>query len=120
MEPEELDALHTSHADEFTEEELGAITKVSEEEGEGGSDEEEDGSRSKPMVKFLSEIFQDMKSITERPLDANPVIEQYLTLKRGLDDVMLPYKELHRNLRQFSRQLSITDFFHPGPSSSGA
>ena len=88
MEPEELDALIVSHAKELTEEELEAITKVSEEE------EEEEVSRSKFTVKFLGEMLQDMRSITEKLLDANPVMVRYLKFKRGLDDTMFPYKEL--------------------------
>ena len=52
-----------------------------------------------------------MQSITEKLLDSDPVMEHYLKLKRVLDDVMLPYKKLHRNLRQSARQLTITYFF---------
>uniref|UniRef100_UPI00358ECDEB NACHT, LRR and PYD domains-containing protein 3-like isoform X2 n=1 Tax=Myxine glutinosa TaxID=7769 RepID=UPI00358ECDEB len=48
--------------------------------------------------------------------DADPVMERHLKFKRGLDDLLLPYKELHRNLRQSARQLSITHFFSPAPS----
>ena len=40
MEPEELNALLTSHAEELTEEELEAITLVSEEEEEEEEEEE--------------------------------------------------------------------------------
>ena len=77
-------------------------------------------SRSKLTVKFLGEILQDVRSVTERPLDVDPVMEHYIKFTRGLDDLMLPYKELHRNLRQSARQLSITELFHPYPSTSGA
>ena len=52
-----------------------------------------------------------MRSITKRLLDADSVMERYFKFKRRLDDVMLPYKELHRYLRQSARQLMITDGF---------
>ena len=95
-------------------EELGGSqlpTKMSEEEEEAGSDEEEEVARLKLKVKFLGEMLQDMRSITERLLDADIVMERDLKFKRGLDDVRLPYKELHRNLWKSARQLSIMDFF---------
>ena len=118
-EPKELDALIDLHAEQLTEEQLIAITKVFEEEEEeeeaAGSDEEE-VSRFKLMVKFLGEILQNIRSVTERLLDTNLVMEHYLKVKRELDDVKFPYKELHRNLQQPARQLSITEFFHPCPS----
>ena len=95
------------------------MSENEEEEEEAGSDEEE-VSRTKLTVKFLGEILQDMQSMTERLFDADPVMERYLKFKRGLDDVILPYKELHRNLRQSARQLSIMDFFCLSPSTSGA
>ena len=47
------------------------------------------------MVKFLCEMLHNMPSMTERLQDADPVMARDLRLKRGLDDVMLPYKELH-------------------------
>jgi len=72
------------------------------------------------MVKFLGEILQDIRSVTERLLDTDLVMARYLKVKRRLDDVMLPYKKLHKNLWQSAWQLSITKFFHPGPSTSGA
>ena len=40
LKPEQLNALIALHAEELTEEKLGVITKVSEEEKEVGSDEE--------------------------------------------------------------------------------
>jgi len=86
---------------------------MSEEEEEAGSDEEEEVARLKLKVKFLGEMLQDMRSITERLLDADIVMERDLKFKRGLDDVRLPYKELHRNLWKSARQLSIMDFFPP-------
>ena len=60
MEPEELDDLIASHAEDLTKEELYAITKVSEEEEEeeAGSAEQEEVSRSNLMVKFLGEMLQ--------------------------------------------------------------
>ena len=113
-----MEALVASHAEE---EELGAITKVSEEEEKEKKvsiDEEEEVLRSKLMVKFLGEILQDMRSVTERLLDGDPVMERYLKFTKGFDDVMFPYKELHRNQWQSVRQLSIMEFFHPGSSTS--
>ena len=53
MEPEELGAVITLHAEGLTKEKLGTITKVSEENA--GSDEEEEVSRTKLTVKFLGE-----------------------------------------------------------------
>ena len=41
MDPEELDDLIASHAEELTDEELDAITKVSEEEEEEEEEEED-------------------------------------------------------------------------------
>ena len=52
-------------------------------------------SRSNVTVKFLGEMLHDMQSMTERLKDSDQVMECYLKFKRGLDDVMLPYKELH-------------------------
>ena len=95
IEPEELDALITSHAEELTKEELETIIEVYEKEEEAGSDDdEEEVSRSNVTVKLLGEMLQNMRSIIERLSDADPVMERYLKFKRGLDDVMLPSKEL--------------------------
>ena len=47
-------------------------------------------STSNLTVKFLNDMLQDMRSITERLLDADSVMEHDLKIKRGLDDVMLP------------------------------
>ena len=76
--------------------------------------------RSNLTVKFLGEMVHNMWSMTKRLQGANLVMEHYLKFKRGLDGMILPYKELHQNLRQSARQLLIMDFFHPGPSTSGA
>ena len=62
MEPEELDDLITSHAEELTEEQLDTITKVSKEEEEAGSDEGEEVLRSNPTVKFLGEVLGNVRS----------------------------------------------------------
>ena len=67
MELEELDALIASHAEELRE-----------------------VSKSNLTVKFLGELLQNMQSITERLLDANPVMEHHLKFKRKLNAVMLP------------------------------
>ena len=48
-----------------------------------------------------------VRSVSERLLESDPVMEHYLKVKRGLDDMMLPYKDLHQNLQQSVRQLSI-------------
>ena len=40
-------------------------------------------------------MLQDMQSMTKRLKDTHPVMEHYLKFKRVLDDVILPYKELH-------------------------
>ena len=73
MEPEELDDLVASHAKVLTEEELDIITKVTEEEEEAGSDEEE-VLRSNFMVKYLGEVLRDMWEIADRLQDADLVI----------------------------------------------
>ena len=48
MDPEELDDLIASHAEELTDEELDAITKVSEEEEE---EEEEDSAEEEEVPR---------------------------------------------------------------------
>uniref|UniRef100_UPI00358F4578 tigger transposable element-derived protein 1-like n=1 Tax=Myxine glutinosa TaxID=7769 RepID=UPI00358F4578 len=116
MMPEELEDLIASHGDNLTDEELETIITVSKEE-ETGSDEEE-VPRSNLTVQFLGELLHGMRALVAKLEDADPVMEMYLKAKRGLDDLFLPYKELHQNLRQFSWQLSITRFFHPAPSTS--
>ena len=89
MEPEEFESLLASRAELLTEEELGAITKVSEED-DVGSDEEEEVLRYKLAIKFLGEILQNMRSVTEKLLDADLVMERYFKFMKRLDDVMLP------------------------------
>ena len=114
-----MDALIASHAEELTKEELEAIIEVSEEEEAGNDDDEEEVSRSNVTVKLLGEMLQNMRSIIERLSDADPVMERYFKFKRGLDDVMLPCKKLRQNLRQSARQLTITNFLCPSPSTPG-
>uniref|UniRef100_UPI00358E5DC8 mitogen-activated protein kinase kinase kinase kinase 4-like n=1 Tax=Myxine glutinosa TaxID=7769 RepID=UPI00358E5DC8 len=101
------------------EEELDAIPKVSGGggEGEAGSNEGE-VPRSNLTVQFLGELLKDMQAIVDKLEDADPVVERYLKFKRSLDDLLLPYKELHRNIGQCNSQLPITHFFSPAPSTS--
>ena len=56
------------------------------------SHEKEEVLKSKLTVKFLGEMLQYMRSITERLLYANVVMGCYLKFK---GDWMLPFKELH-------------------------
>ena len=83
---------------------------------EQGSEKEEKMIRPNLTIKFLVEMLQDKGAVAYRFQDADPVKEQYLRFKRRLEDVLLPYKELHTNLQQFTKQLSITLFFGPAPS----
>uniref|UniRef100_UPI00358FFD83 UNC93-like protein MFSD11 n=1 Tax=Myxine glutinosa TaxID=7769 RepID=UPI00358FFD83 len=50
------------------------------------------------------------RTLVDRVQDTDPVVERYLKFKRGLDDALLPYKELHRNVGQSVRN-SVRLFF---------
>ena len=91
------------------------IIKFSEEaeEEDEGSEQEEEVDRPNLDVKFLTEVLQDMRVVTDRLEDADLVMKRYLQFKRGLDDVLLLYKELHRNLQHSAKQLSSTLCFTP-------
>ena len=76
MEPEELDDLIASHA----EEELETIT-ITKEEEMVGRNEKEEASRANLTVNLLGEMLQDMRAIADRLQDANLVMELYLKFK---------------------------------------
>ena len=97
-----MEELVTSHGKELTEEELEAIIiKAFEEE------EEEVVVRPILTVYFLGEVLQDTRAEADRVQDVDSVMEQNLQFKRGLDDILLPYKELHRNLQHSAKQLYL-------------
>lgn len=78
-------------------------------------DDEEEKEPVKPNFSFKSikEVFSLANQLTERVLQTDPLTERALKLKRGIQELLVPYEKIRKDIENKRKQTSITNFFHP-------
>lgn len=51
--------------------------------------------------------------LTERVLETDPLTERTLKIKRGIQELLVPYEEVRNDVENKRKRTSITNFFHP-------
>lgn len=63
--------------------------------------------------KSIKEIFSLANQLTEKVFMTDPLTERALKFKRGIQELLVPYEEVRKDIENKRKQTSITNFFHP-------
>lgn len=80
-------------------------------------DDDEDPDDPRTMTRFspqsVGEILRMATQLSDHVLQTDPLMERALRFKRKLQNLMLPYEEVQKELEKEKRQAPITKFFKP-------
>ncbi|XP_045137210.1 tigger transposable element-derived protein 1-like [Portunus trituberculatus] len=97
MTEEDVDDVIDSHDAEPSSKEL---LQLEEEEARGGADDEDldDDEETKPVftIKTLHNLLKVMEDATSLFIETDPILERSIKFKRGVEELLLPYKETLR------------------------
>jgi hypothetical protein len=68
-------------------------------------------------MKRLASLFLQLDNIAQQFLDENPSFERSLQFKRGLDNILTPYKEMYAQKQKLARQTSMMQYLRPRSAS---
>ncbi|KAG7173586.1 Tigger transposable element-derived protein 1-like 118 [Homarus americanus] len=74
-------------------------------------DEVSDDENKNLTLDNLGEVIRMSKALSARLYDIDPSLDRSLKAKRAIENVMLPYIELQREMRSKKAQTTITNFF---------
>ncbi|XP_050063106.1 tigger transposable element-derived protein 1-like [Aphis gossypii] len=111
---DDIEEMMNNYDQELTLEELEEITAIQNEPKQFNQEEEEE----EPVKldfssKSINEIFSLANQLTERVLETDPLTERALKFKRGIQELLVPYEEIRKDVENKRKQTSITNFFHP-------
>uniref|UniRef100_UPI00358EF42B tigger transposable element-derived protein 1-like isoform X1 n=1 Tax=Myxine glutinosa TaxID=7769 RepID=UPI00358EF42B len=114
-----------SHTEALTEEDSEELIKSSE-----GDEDSEEEVVVKPQLnlKSLSEVLQLAKALSDRVFEVDPFMARSIKFKREVEDMIIPYKKVFKDLQKKAKQVPTTSFSRPvssiitprSPSSSTA
>ncbi|KAG7167106.1 putative Tigger transposable element-derived protein 1-like 287, partial [Homarus americanus] len=93
--------------DPFTSDELEQLVELQDETDDEVSDDE----NKNLTLDNLGEVIRMSKALSARLYDIDPSLDRSLKAKRAIENVMLPYIELQREMRSKKAQTTITNFF---------
>ncbi|KAG7161965.1 putative CENP-B N-terminal DNA-binding domain-containing protein 10, partial [Homarus americanus] len=93
--------------DPFTSDELEQLVELQDETEDEVSDDE----NKNLTLDNLGEVIRMSKALSARLYDIDPSLDRSLKAKRAIENVMLPYIELQREMRSKKAQTTITNFF---------
>ena len=108
MKDDDVEELLQSHKEELNEDELEEIIRSSED----GDDDEEDKEEQREMTSSsLSKGILLANNLAEFFLDIDPIMERSIKFKRGLEDLLSPYKQLQKEFQNKMKQTSLLCYF---------
>lgn len=111
--------LLASHNEEPTNEELQQMLG---EHNEGDSDDDEDITDGNHQVtlttKRAQELIRDADKLCGKVANVDPFLEHSLNFKRGIQDLLIPYKVLLKHLTLNAKQQTVTPFFRHSSATS--
>jgi hypothetical protein len=111
IEMTDIQELIGSHADQLTIEELEKLVTRSSENQNDPEDEVLDVIRPEFNNKSLNEIFTLSRQLSDKVFELDPNMEWSIKFKREPDHLLVPYKEIHKELEKKKKQTSIKSFF---------
>ena len=122
MTEDDVAEIIDSHDVEPSVEEL--IQLQEEEARDGHDDEEEEGedTQTRPVftIRQVRNLLRETEKLTSLFIDQDPLLERSMKFKRGVNELLLPYKETLRSMEASACQKPITSYFKPSPSSTPA
>lgn len=122
MTEDDVAEIIDSHNVEPSVEEL--IQLQEEEARDGHDDEEEEGEdiQTRPVftIRQVRNLLRETEKLTSLFIDQDPLLERSMKFKRGVDELLLPYKETLRMMEASACQKPITSYFKQSPSSTPA
>lgn len=110
----EVEELINSHQEELTEEELLEMHEATDNESEDEDEQEEQ----KLTAGYLRENLQIIEKVIRNLMEKDPNMNRRLPCKRGTEESILPYRELHKSLLSQAKQSLITDYIRPSTHQS--
>ena len=95
--------------DPLTNEELEKMVEMENETDDSVSDDE----NKNLTLDNLGEVIRMSKALTTRLYDIDPSLDRSLKAKRAIENAMLPYIEIQKEMRSKISQTKITNFFSP-------
>uniref|UniRef100_UPI00358E3E0E tigger transposable element-derived protein 1-like n=1 Tax=Myxine glutinosa TaxID=7769 RepID=UPI00358E3E0E len=94
------------HTEKLTKEDPEDLIKSSE-------SEEEVVVKPHLKLKSLSEILQLAKALSDRVFEVEPFMERSIKFKRELESMIIPYREVYKDLQKKAKLSQIPSFSHP-------
>lgn len=111
----DIEEMIKVHNQELTVDELEDLVRSQNAIAEQSEDEDEDADdpEIKPgfSSKSIDEIFRMATQLADNVLETDPIMDRALRFKRGLQELMLPYKEVKKDLEKKKKQTTITNYF---------
>ncbi|KAL4084407.1 hypothetical protein QTP88_028230 [Uroleucon formosanum] len=109
---DDIEEMMNNYDQELTLEELEEIILIQNERNQSNQDDEEEPVKLDFSSKSINEVFSLANQLTERVLETDPLTERALKFKRGIQELLVPYKEVRKDVENKRKQTSITNFFH--------
>ncbi|KAF0746713.1 tigger transposable element-derived protein 1-like [Aphis craccivora] len=111
---DDIEEMMFNYDQELTLEDLEEITDTPNEPKQSEDDEEEvEPVKPDFSSKSIKEIFSLANQLTEKVFMTDPLTERAFKFKRGIQELLVPYEEVCKDIENKRKQTSITNFFHP-------
>ena len=118
MTEEDVHELLDSHNERPNDELLNMVDMMQPSAQGDDDDEEEEQEQRSLTLKSLRDFFHHTELLGQQAMEMDPVMDRAIKFKRGLEALLLPYKEAYRHLQVTAKQSKITTFFRPTSASS--